>query len=179
MKVWDGFVRVAHWTLAASVLVAWITSEWKLDAARRVHEWAGYVALGVVALRCAWGLVGSRYARFAQFVASPARTLAYAASLLRGAEPRYIGHNPLGAWMIVALLATVTLASASGWLFITERFWGVDWVEDLHEALGNTVIVLVGLHVAGVMFTSLRERENLAAAMFTGRKRPPGPGDVA
>ncbi|MFL6570972.1 MAG: cytochrome b/b6 domain-containing protein, partial [Burkholderiales bacterium] len=151
MKVWDRFVRVAHWSLAACVLAAWITAEAKLKSAETIHEWLGYAALAVIALRCAWGWIGTRYARFEQFVAAPSRVLAYAKAVLRGVEPRYVGHNPLGGWMIVALLATAALASLSGWLSITDRFWGVEWVQEAHELLGNAVIALAALHVAGVL----------------------------
>jgi cytochrome b len=179
VKIWDRFVRIAHWSLAACVLAAWITAESKLKSAEPLHEWLGYAALVVIALRFAWGWIGPRYARFRQFVAGPARTLAYAKAALRGHEPRYLGHNPLGGWMIVALLSSAALAALSGWLSVTDRFWGVDWVEEAHEFLGNAVIALAALHVAGVVYTSWRQRENLAAAMLSGVKRPPGPGDVS
>jgi len=178
VKVWDLLVRVAHWSLAACVLAAWITAESKLKSAEPIHEWLGYAALAVVALRVAWGWLGTRYARFVQFVAAPLRVLAYAKAVLRGVEPRYVGHNPLGGWMIIALLATAALASLSGWLSVTDRFWGVEWVEEAHELLGNAVIALAALHVAGVLYTSWRQRENLAAAMLSGVKRPAEPGDV-
>ena len=179
VKIWDRFVRIAHWSLAACVLAAWITAESKLKSAEPLHEWLGYAALVVIALRFAWGWIGPRYARFGQFVAPPARTLAYAKAALRGDEPRYLGHNPLGGWMIVALLSSAAAAALSGWLSVTDRFWGVDWVEEAHEFLGNAVIALAALHVAGVAYTSWRQRENLAAAMLSGVKRPPGPGDVS
>ena len=179
MKVWDRFVRVAHWTLAGCVLTAWITGEIKHAPAQRLHEWLGYVALAVIALRVGWGLIGSRYARFAQFIAAPARTIEYAKAVLRRSEPRYLGHNPLGGWMIVALLVMATLASLSGWLSITDRYWGVAWVQAAHEALSHVLMALIVLHVAGVVFTSVRHGENLVAAMWRGDKRPPEPGDVA
>lgn len=179
MKVWDLFVRLAHWTLVLSVLGAWLTAEADGEAAKKLHEWLGYLALAVLALRIPWGWIGTRYARFSQFVCAPAQTLAYAKAVATGSERRHLGHNPLGAWMILALIVMVIAASASGWLYVTERFWGEEWLEETHEALANGLLFLVALHVAGVVFSSLRHRENLVRAMFTGRKRPPGPGDVA
>ena len=75
--------------------------------------------------------------------------------------------------MIVLLIANVLLASATGWLFVTDRFRGTEWLEELHELLADSLLVLIAPHVAAVAFTSLRQRENLAAAMLHGRKRPP------
>ena len=178
MRVWDPFVRVAHWTLVIGVLGAWLTSEIDHKAAEAVHEWLGYLVLAVLALRIPWGWIGTRYARFSQFVRPPRETLAYARTVAAGAEPRHLGHNPLGAWMIVALIVMAAAASLSGWLFVTDRFWGEEWLEETHEALANGLLALVALHVAGVVFSSLRHRENLVRAMITGRKRAPGPGDV-
>jgi cytochrome b len=178
VRVWDPLARIAHWSLAVSVLVAWLTSEIELETAKRVHDWAGYAALAVVAVRLAWGVIGPRYARFSQFVYSPARTLSYARAVTRFAEPRYIGHNPLGGWMVVALLSMAAAAGLSGWLSVTDRFWGVKWVQELHEALANALLLLIALHVAGVVFTSLRHRENLVRAMLTGRKAAPRSGDM-
>ena len=106
MKVWDPFVRVAHWSLVASIVAAWFTKE-------ALHEWLGYAALGIVALRLVWGGIGPRYARFRQFVLDPAATLAYARAVAARAEVRYLGHNPLGGWMIVALIESQPLAHVS------------------------------------------------------------------
>ncbi len=98
---------------------------------------------------------------------------------MSSAEPRYLGHNPLGAYMIVLLVLTVILVSATGWLYTTDAFWGVEWVEELHEALSDLLIAFVALHVAGVVFTSFRQRENLVGAMLHGAKRPADEGDIA
>ena len=171
MPVWDTFVRVAHWTLVLCVIAAWF-------ARGAPHEWLGYAALAVVLSRIVWGLAGSRYARFAQFVRAPTSTLAYAGRVLARREERYVGHNPLGGWMIVALLGMLILVSASGWLATTDRYWGVEWVQELHEALADALVVLAFLHVGGVVYSSVRHRENLVGAMLTGRKRPPAAGDV-
>lgn len=169
IRVWDPFVRIGHWALALTVLAAWLTREgWG-----RWHEWIGYVGLALVAARVAWGLWSSGTARFSAFVRSPAVTWRYARQVLAAREPRHVGHNPLGAWMIVALLAAVTLVGASGWLYTTDRFWGVEWVEQLHSLLADALLVLIVLHVAGVLLASFRHRENLVWSMFTGRKRGP------
>ena len=168
VKVWDPLVRICHWTLVTSVVLAWATQEgWGAW-----HEWIGYASLAVVAVRLPWGFLGSSWARFQQFVRPPGETLSYAKRVLAGSEERHLGHNPLGGWMIVMLLVNVLLVGLSGWLFTTDRYWGVEWVEDLHEGLSNSLAVLVALHVAGVIFTSWRQRENLVAAMLHGRKRP-------
>jgi len=175
VRVWDPFLRIAHWTLVLTVAGAWLTQEgWG-----RWHEWLGYAALAVVIARIAWGWVGPPNARFSHFVESPAVTLQYAQLVMNHAEPRYLGHNPLGAYMILLLALTVILVSATGWLYTTDAFWGMEWVEALHEALSNVLIAFVVLHVAGVIFTSFRQRENLVGAMLHGSKRPADERDVA
>ena len=171
MRVWDALVRAAHWTLVACVLAAWFTRD-------ELHEWLGYAALAVVAVRIVWGFVGSRYARFAQFVRPPAQTLAYTRALAARRAPRHLGHNPLGAWMIVVLLATAALTAASGWLSVTDRYWGIAWVQDTHAALADALALLAIVHVAGIAYMSRLHRENLVAAMVSGRKRAPRAGDV-
>lgn len=174
VKVWDIFVRIAHWSLVIAVLGAWVTEDFGA-----VHEWLGYAALIIVASRIVWGVVGTRYARFSGFVRSPAATIAYAKQMLGLRAPRYIGHNPLGSYMIVALIVMIALTGLTGWLYTTDQFWGVKWMEEVHEAMANALLGLVALHVGGVLVSSLAHRENLVKAMVSGRKRAPGPQDVA
>ena len=167
VRVWDPLVRLGHWLLAASVISAWLTREgWGAW-----HERIGYVSLGIVAVRLVWGWCGSRHARFADFIHGPRGTWSYAQQMLRGDEPRHVGHNPLGAWMIVALLTLTALVGGTGWLYTTDRYWGVEWVEELHHTLANVLMSLAILHVGGVIYSSWRHRENLVAAMLHGRKR--------
>jgi len=174
IKVWDRLVRVGHWTLVIGITTTWfVHGKW--------HEWLGYAVLAVVALRIVWGVAGprsTRYARFTQFVRSPAATMDYAKQIINHSEPRHLGHNPLGGWMIVALLLTIVGVCLTGWLYTTDRFWGEAWVEELHEGLTNVLLALAVLHIGGVIFASLRHGENLVKAMLNGRKRAPGPGDV-
>jgi cytochrome b len=148
-------------------VLAWTTRH----GGGRWHEWFGHAACAIVALRLLWGLVGPRYARFAQFLRSPAATLGYARQVFARSEPRHLGHNPLGGWMVVLLLTAVALTVVSGWLYTTDEFWGVQWIEALHGASSDALLALATLHVAGVLFTSARQRENLVAAMIHGRKR--------
>ena len=162
-------MRLGHWTLALAVLTCLV-----LHHGGPWHERAGYLALGVALWRTAWGWVArDPFARWSHCVRGPGATLAYARALRRGDEPHHLGHNPLGAWMILALLSAALAAAASGALYVTDRFWGEAWLSETHEWLGWSLAGLVPLHLAGVVFTSWRQRENLVAAMLHGHKRAP------
>ena len=175
VRIWDPLVRVFHWSLVASFAIAWISAEEWND----LHQWAGYAAGALIGFRLLWGLVGTRYARFAQFVRAPGTVIAYLKDILTGRERRYLGHNPAGGMMIVALMLCMAALCVTGWLYTTDAFWGEEWVEETHELLANLLLALVGLHVAGVLVAGFRHRENLVRAMVTGRKRAPGTGDIA
>jgi cytochrome b len=167
IPVWDLPVRVLHASLVLTVAAAWLTRH----SPGRWHEWLGYATLAIVAMRTLWGFFGRGHARFADFVRSASPTADYARAVISGREARFIGHNPLGAWMVIALLALVALVGFTGWLYTTDRFWGVAWVEELHETLSDVLFLFVALHILGVVFTSVRHRENLVASMLHGRKR--------
>ena len=174
VNVWDRAVRCLHWALVLAVAGAWITTERWVWA----HQAVGYVALGVMLLRLLWGFSGSRYARFAQFVRGPRTTWRYLLQLRARREPRYIGHNPLGGWMVLALLLCVLALGLTGWLYTTDWFWGDALVDALHHELAWALLVLAVMHVVGVLFTSLRHHENLLRAMCSGVKRAPHEDDV-
>ncbi|MEE4184298.1 MAG: cytochrome b/b6 domain-containing protein [Gammaproteobacteria bacterium] len=110
IRVWDPLVRAGHWLLALGFFVAYLTEDEWLTA----HVWAGYTVATVVAVRLVWGLIGSEHARFTDFVCSPATTLQYLRDLLANRARRYVGHNPAGAAMVVALLLSVTGVAGSG-----------------------------------------------------------------
>lgn len=167
VKVWDPVVRLFHWALVLSFATAWLSA----DLSKPLHHWAGYVAGTLIAIRLVWGIVGGRYARFAQFVKSPGTILNYMPDIAAGRERRFLGHNPAGGAMIVALLLAVAGLVLTGWLSTTDAFFGVAWVEQTHEVLTKLALGLVTLHLAGVALASFRHRENLPAAMLTGRKR--------
>lgn len=174
LRVWSLPVRLAHWTLAGAVISCLVLHEggpW--------HERLGYAALAVALWRLALGFVArTPQLRFGVFVKGLPATLAYARSLRAGAERRHLGHNPLGGWMILALLACAATAAASGALYATDAFWGDDRVYIVHRIAGWALAGLVPLHVLGALLASRRHRENLVRAMITGDKPAASPGDI-
>jgi cytochrome b len=165
-KVWDPFVRVFHWSLVALFGLAWATED-----VQALHQPVGYAILALVALRIGWGFIGSPHARFDDFVRAPRATLAYALELLKGRAPRLLGHTPLGAMMVIALLASLIATGASGWMMTSATFRAMHWLEDLHEGLAWLTLLLVATHLIGVLLMSIVHRENLVRAMLTGLKR--------
>lgn len=166
IRVWDLPVRLGHWLMAGGFATAWFTAEseeWRL-----VHVLAGGTVLAAALFRVLWGFVGSRYARFADFVRGPAAAFGYLKSLLGPKPQHFVGHNPAGGWAILALLALAALAGGSGWLAYQEI--GGDRPAEFHEAAATAMLAVVGVHVLGVVVGSLRHRENLVRAMVTGRK---------
>ncbi|RDD63916.1 cytochrome b/b6 domain-containing protein [Ferruginivarius sediminum] len=163
--VWDLPTRVFHWALVALVALAYVTAE-DDGLAYQVHVLCGYGVALLLAFRVLWGFVGSRHARFADFIYGWSMVRDYVRGLLRLDPPHHVGHNPLGAIMIFALLAvligTVWTGLASG-----------GGESDLHETLGNLVIILAAIHVAGVLADWLLTGENLTRAMVTGWKELP------
>jgi cytochrome b len=182
VKVWDPLVRIFHWSLVAGFSVAYLSGEIE---GLTLHVWSGYLVGGLILFRLLWGFIGTEHARFHDFVYSPAVVVAYARDLLRHQARRYLGHNPLGGAMVVALLVLIALATATGLVvYATDKQSGPlagllggapDWLNELaeetHEFLSNLALLLVGLHIAGVFVSSALHRENLVRAMITGRKR--------
>ena len=162
--VWDLPTRVFHWLLAFAFFGAYLSSD---DDWLVFHVVLGYTVLGLIAFRLVWGLVGTRYARFSSFTYGTQRVLAYLRSLATLRPEHHVGHNPAGSWAIWALLALGLASAASGWIALQTRW---HWLKDLHEVLSNAMLAVVGLHIAGVVVSSLLHRENLARAMVDGYK---------
>ena len=166
VKVWDWPVRVFHWTLAASVIGAYVTGE--SEDFERLHHTLGWVAAGLIAFRVVWGLVGTRYARFSEFIRGPAQVWAYIKSLRSGQPQHFVGHNPVGAVAVILLMGLTALSIYTGWLALAED--AAEWLEEAHEIAANTLITVVLVHVIGVLWSSRTHEENLLKAMLTGRK---------
>ena len=179
LRVWDIPTRVFHWCLAALVAVAWGTGEME-EVAFTLHAVAGYGVLALIGFRLIWGVIGPRHARFSDFIKPASALRVYAAGLLRGRHRRVIGHNPIGGWMVVGLLAITALVSFTG-LFAEDDGVGgpfarhvsagvSDALGEIHEALWSVLAFLVVVHVAGVIVHGLLTGENLIRSMLTGMK---------
>ena len=167
VKVWDLLVRVFHWSLVALFIIAYATG----DEVERVHIAAAYAIAGLIVLRLVWGVLGPRHARFSTFIRTPREVFAYLRDTILLKAPRYLGHNPAGGAMILALLAMLTGTCITGYMMTTDAYWGAKWLEHVHEVVANLTVALIALHVLGVLIASFEHRENLVKAMITGRKR--------
>lgn len=181
VKVWDIFVRFFHWAVAALLAVAFLTADDFLTA----HAAAGYVILFLIAGRVVWGFIGTRHARFADFVHPLSRTADYLKDALRFRHRRTLGHNPVAGMMMLAIIIFVAMAALTGMVaygaeehagplaaFLAPYGWKFGHaLKEVHEFFATGVIVLAGLHVAAAVFESFHFKENLVLAMVTGYKK--------
>ena len=167
VQVWDLPLRLWHWLLAILVLVAWFTP----STYDRTHRIAGYAVIALLAFRVVWGFGGTRYSRFRMLGVRLRAAPRYIWNLRRGITGRYIGLNPAGTVMLVALLIALAVSTITGAMSVTTTFFGVWWVEDTHAYSSDAVMILVVLHVLGVAAMGLLQRQNLVRSMLTGRKQ--------
>lgn len=165
-RVWDPLVRVFHWSLVTCVLLDLFV----VNDGEVLHQWLGYAAAALVSVRVVWGFVGPRHARFADFLPTPGRVMQHLRALWRGMPEHHWGHNPLGGLMVLALLAMVLALGVTGWMQTLDAFWGVAWLQDLHEGLGEWLMPMVGVHVLAAIVMGRIERTRLVKAMVTGVK---------
>ena len=181
VPVWDPFIRIFHWGMVASIAVAATTGFLLGPYWIPVHVVSASLALGLILLRIVWGFSGGTYARFSSFVMGPSRVLGHLRDMLSGRETRYIGHNPLGGLMVLALLAVVIALGLSGTtvlgaapkvgpLAFAIPYKDSPWLREIHETLASGLLLLIALHIGGVVFESRRYNENLARSMVTGMK---------
>jgi cytochrome b len=179
--VWDRFVRFFHWSLVISFVLAY----WSAKAGKHeLHAVLGYFVVVLVLARLFWGLYGSRYARFSNFIQAPAAVLNYLKAIASGHPRRYLGHNPAGGIMVMALLATLVFITFTGLTVLavidfdgpllgvmktlTDQEAYAAWSS--HAYAVNIVLAMVGLHLLGVILACFQHKENLVRAMVTGLK---------
>lgn len=196
VKVWDPLVRVFHWSLVLAFVVAYLSGEGEIMT---LHSYAGYGIAGLVVVRLLWGFIGPRHARFSDFVFRPATVIAYLKDLAVLRARRYLGHNPAGGVMVLALLVALSLTTLTGHLVyegeaaehsaaVTTMQYGGghdeddgaeegeggvvhEILEELHEFFSHLTLLLVVVHIGGVLISSMLHGENLPRAMVTGYKR--------
>ncbi|MBT2787897.1 MULTISPECIES: cytochrome b/b6 domain-containing protein [unclassified Halomonas] len=184
IEVWDVWVRLFHWGLVAAVLISLYTT--KTNGAPflfpiEVHAQAGYLVIGLLVFRWLWGVLGSVYARFKTFLYSPVETVAYSQSLLKRQPSAYASHNPLGGWMVLLMLLSLSFQAVSGLflsddIFFQAPLYGVfgnevgGQLRTLHQLNSDLLIILIGLHLAGLILHRLLG-ETLVTAMLVGTKR--------
>ena len=181
VKVWDPLVRIFHWSLVCAFFIAYVTDYDFLN----LHVWAGYIVLSLVFLRVLWGFVGTKHARFTDFIYPRQTIKQFLLDTLSLRAPRYLGHNPAGGAMILLLMLALLLTAVFGLaVYAAEeaagplagmftgvgKFWS-EVFEELHEFFANLTVFLVLLHVIGVVIESIIHRENLIGAMWHGYKR--------
>lgn len=180
VQVWDLPVRLVHWLLVVLVATSWITSEIGGNA-MTYHMWSGYAILTAVVFRIVWGFVGSRHARFASFVKGPAEVIAYVRGLSSQRSYSYLGHNPLGGWSVLAMLASLLVQASTG-LFANDEIFtegplasrvSVETsilLTTVHRYNFYVLLTLIALHLGAIAYYFVVKRENLVAAMISGRK---------
>lgn len=178
--VWDLPVRVIHWSLLLCVAGAWLTREIEGDWFAW-HTRFGYAVLLLVVTRVLWGIVGTRYARFSSFVRGPAAIVRYLRSDAAAASSAPVGHNPLGALMVLALLGLLLIQAVTG-LFANDQIMETgplfgyvsstlsDQLTTVHKQVFDIILAAVFIHVAAALFYLWVKRDNLILPMFTGRK---------
>lgn len=179
---WDWPTRAFHWLLVALLVNAWASNKW--GAANPAwHTWNGYAILVLIVFRVLWGFFGGSTARFSSFL-SLRRIWPYASRMFGAQAQHYLGHNPMGGWMVLGLLAILFAQGALG-LFASDSdrvvIEGplaarvsdatVDWASRWHVFGFNLILWLAGLHVAAVIFYETFKRQRLVAAMFAGYKK--------
>lgn len=181
VKVWDPALRLFHWLLVLAFATSYLLGEFGPNI-MTWHFWSGYVICGLLAFRLIWGLIGPRPARFASFVTGPGKALSYAKSLPSRRPSHWPGHNPLGGWSVVAMLALLLGQVLTGLVADPEDYINTGplagyfpaWVNRtgsaLHETISSLLLILILLHVGVILFYKYWKREDLIGPMLHGRK---------
>jgi cytochrome b len=171
--VWDLPTRFFHWSLAICFAGAWLTSD--SERQQLLHFLFGYSLLGLIVFRIVWGFIGSRYARFGNFFQGPGATLRYLGSMAKRQPEHHVGHNPAGAAAVWLLLGLGLAVAITGWQMAVGS--AGESLEEVHDALAIAMLVVVGVHIVGVIVSSVLHCENLPRAMVTGYKSGLRPED--
>ena len=163
--IWDRFIRLFHWSVVAVFFLnRFITDD-------DLHDYLGYFLLCLLVVRVVWGFYGSPHARFASFFPTPSAIKRHIQQIKTKSVGPEEGHNPLGGLMILLLLFLLFSVSITGWMISLDQFWGIEWVEQVHQTLSNIILAAVFFHVAAVLVMSKLTRSNLIKTMITGIRK--------
>ena len=165
--VWDVPTRVFHWLLVICFAGAWLTSE--SERLQMIHYAFGYSACALVLFRMVWGVIGTRYARFSQFIKGPKDMIGHLKVLLSGHQHDTPGHNPVGGMVMIGLMLIILFIGLTGYLSVKE-FLG-DFMSEAHEIISSLALALIIIHVVAAVIMSLVQKENLVRAMVNGKKQ--------
>ncbi|MFV2060018.1 MAG: cytochrome b/b6 domain-containing protein [Gammaproteobacteria bacterium] len=180
IKVWDIAVRLFHWSLVISFLSCFLTED-----SSRLHIYSGYFIIVLILCRIIWGFIGSKYARFSDFIVKPKVAIDYLHDIRKNTNARFLGHNPAGAAMIVVLIVAVISTCITGvllygiddhagplaFLFSGEHEYLENLVEEVHELFSNFTVALIVIHISGVIIAGKQHNENLVKSMINGYKK--------
>lgn len=184
-QIWDPAIRVFHWALVVLVVGSWVLGKFATPlglTTMTLHFWAGYAIAGLLAFRLVWGVIGPHNARWSSFVRGPAAVLAYLRELPARRPSHAAGHNPLGGWSVLAILAVLAAQIATGLILDPEDYINIGplagmvspgwnrWALGMHHTLGGVLLALIVLHVAAILFYRFWKREDLVTPMITGRR---------
>ena len=185
VRAWDLPTRLFHWSLVLLIFCAWLSREFaaKLgDDTLLWHRWNGYAILVLLVFRVIWGFLGSSTSRFSAFIRWPWVALGYLRDLATGKDRHYLGHNPMGSWMIVALLSAVVAQALMGLYLMDDdgnlagplkRTVSDDFAIMLghwHAKWFNVILLLVAIHILANSAYAIFKKDPLIKAMVTGRK---------
>lgn len=165
--LWDRTTRVIHWSLATALIL----NLFILEEGEKAHEWVGYIACVAVAVRFFWGFKGGRYSRFSSFPLAPAKVVEFIKALFRKPTVPAEGHNPLASYVYILIWTSVLSLGLTGWLMGTDRYWGEEWLEDLHAKISIFVQGLIAFHLLGLGHDSIRYKRRTWLSMFNGKQQ--------
>lgn len=164
--LWDRTTRVIHWSLATALIL----NLFIVEEGDKIHEWVGYFACAIVAFRFFWGFQGGTYSRFSAFPLAPLKVIEFIKSLFRKPSSPEHGHNPLASYVYLLIWTGVLSLGVTGWLMGTDRFWGEEWLEDLHSWISVFVQILIASHLVGLGLDSVRHKRRTWLSMLNGKQ---------
>lgn len=167
-KLWDPLVRLFHWSIAFIFIANYFVNE----AGDDWHQWLGYAAFAWIVVRFFWGFLGKGAARWSDFFPTSTSLSTHVGALVSGKPYHRMGHSPLGALVMIIMMLCILFLGITGFMMQeVDYFWGVDWIESVHEWIAHSLLALVLVHICAALYESYRLKENLPLSMVTGKRR--------